>query len=149
MSEEFNVEEPEKVSMYNSGMAQIKRLDELWNKVHKYAEGGLLTKWNWILDRIWMELIGDLDEEEELDETGEEEIDKKNNKQLNPINRFDNFNLEIGSVNKQFIDKVLTLQDYQRIMYQTLMGKEAFLRRLQNKLGKGTKLVDVDEDMIE
>ena len=131
-------QQTEKISLYNSGMAQIKRLDELWAKIHKYAEGGLMTKWNWGLDRIWCELVGDLEEESE-------EEDKKDS----PIAKFENFKVLIGNINNQFIQRNINVQDYQRNMYEALMEKEAFLRRLQNKLGKGTKLVDADEDFIE
>jgi len=148
-------EQPEKISLYNSGMAQIKRLDELWAKIHKYVEGGLLTKWNWGLDRIWCELIGDIpedtveDDDDMIEVDGEEYVASKKEKKQTDIERFESFKIVIGNINKDFIEGKTKAMEYQRQMYEALMQKEAFLRRLQNRLGKGTKLVDADEDMIE
>lgn len=144
---EDNVEQPEKISLYNSGMAQIKRLDELWAKSHKYVEAGELTKWNWILDRIWCELIGDIPEKKDEDEDEEPDSDKK--EKLDDTDIFNNHKILIGEINNNLINKKIKLIDWQRELYEALMEKEAFLRRLQNRLGKGTKLVDADEDMIE
>lgn len=130
-------QQPEKISVYNSGVAQIKRLDELWNKTHKYAEGGLLSKWNWILDRIWCELIGDL------------ELSEEDSKDKSYKDTFDGFKVIIGDINQKFVKKEIKAEEYKRELYENLMDKEAFLRRLQQRLGKGTKFVDADEDMIE
>jgi len=115
----------EKTSLYNSGWAQIKRLDELWTESHSLARIGKLDNWNWLLDRVWMELVGDLKEDDDI------------------LKKFDTFNIAIG--------KLKTSEDKDKFpkLYNTLMEKEAFLRRLQNKLGKGTKLVDADEDDFE
>jgi len=130
-----------KISLYNSGMAQIRRLDELWVKIHKFAQDGDLTKWNWGLDRIWCELVGDIQENRKDDSDDE----KKNN----PTERFIFLNSMIGEVKNKLFKRLISIQDSQIGLYNLLMEKEAFLRRLQNRQGKGTKLVNADEDDIE
>lgn len=137
----------EKISLYNSGVAQIRRLDELWVKIHKYAEAGELIKWNWGLDRIWCELVGDIAEDK--DDDNELEKEKEKTKEQSPTEIFNSFKLTIGSLNKKIAERIISLSDYQKDFYDILMDKEAFLRRLQNKQGKGTKLVDADEDDFE
>jgi hypothetical protein len=138
--------QPEKISAYNSGIAQIKRLDELWVKTHRYAEGGLLSKYNWVLDRVWLELTGDLKiEEDEEDEEGK----KKESQDKHDEKKFEGFKAKIGQINKDFIDRTIKVEEYKRRLYEMIMEKETFLRRLQQRLGKGTKLVDADEDTIE
>ena len=131
MQPDFSGNDNQKVSLYNSGVAHIQRLDELCNKAHRFATLGNLPQWNWILDRVWMEVIGDLEAEDPR------------------IEEFNRFKLVIGDLNKRFTDKKIDFEEYKRLRYEALMAKEEFLRRLQNKLGKGTKLVDADEDMID
>jgi len=110
----------QKTSKYNSGVAQIMRLDYLWQETHKCARQGDLQKWNWILDRVWLELAGDLD---------------------NDDNRVSDFN--------KFIKDVAENKDQTCMLYQTLMRKELFLRRLQNELGKGTSYEESDSDYMD
>jgi len=50
---------PQKLSKYNSSLAQLFRIDALWQKVHLCAGRGDLMGWNWTLDRIWCELVAD------------------------------------------------------------------------------------------
>lgn len=131
-------EEPqqaEKISLYNSGVAQIKRLDDLWVKTHSAVQKGELKNWNWLLDRVWVELVGDLAEGDEQTKAREEE--------------FNAFRITLGNINMQFATGKISPIAFQTQFYDELMAKETFLRRLQNKLGKGTKLVDADEDEIE
>ena len=128
-------EAPEKISLYNSGVAQIKRLDDLWIKTHLAVQKGELKNWNWLLDRVWVELVGDLIEGDEQTKAREEE--------------FNAFRITLGNINREFASGKLSPVAFQTQFYDELMAKETFLRRLQNKLGKGTKLVDADEDEIE
>ena len=118
--EDYN-EQPEKISKYNSGIAQIYRVDNLWKNSHHHRCCGELILWNWDLDSVWCELVGDLKEDDER------------------IEKFAELDKEVG----------LNLMKDKRLLYKSLMNKEIFLRRLQNKLGKGTALMDANEDMIE
>jgi len=136
----------EKTSFFNSGVAQIRRLDELWTKIHVHAQQGDLTKWNWGLDRIWCELVGDIPEDES---NGVYKDTKEENKKETPTDKFIHLNLKIGEIKKRVLNKEISIPDSQIEMYNLLMEKEAFIRRLQNKQGKGTKLVDADEDMVD
>ena len=56
---------PQKLSKYNSSLAQLFRIDALWQKVHLCAGRGDLMGWNWTLDRIWCELVADSKKEDE------------------------------------------------------------------------------------
>lgn len=46
-------------SKYNSAVAQIMRLDNLWQMANYHALQGNLNKWNWVLDTLWRELASD------------------------------------------------------------------------------------------
>lgn len=118
-------------SVYNSGLAQIRRLDELWIKANLIAPKGRLDEWNWILDRIWLELIGDISKKGE--EVGEWKV--INSKISDLKNKLKTFTLRVGDFTSEY--------------YQILTEKEEFLRRLQNHVGKGTKFEDLDEDSID
>jgi hypothetical protein len=52
-----------KLSKYNSAIAQLYRLDQLWQKAHMFALNGDLIKLNWVLDRVWCELSADAGDE--------------------------------------------------------------------------------------
>ena len=105
-----------KLSKYNQGMPQLFRLDALWQKLNLLMPSGKLVESNWILDRVWCELIGDAEKEDEK---------------------------KFAELNK----KVL-LQKGRFNLYNVLMEKETFLRRLQNKQGKGTAYESLEEDEI-
>jgi len=105
-----------KLSKYNQGMPQLFRLDALWQKLNLLMPSGKLTDANWVLDRVWLELIGDAMEKDE------ENFDK--------------------------IDKKIFQQKNKYKLYKVLMEKETFLRRLQNKQGKGTAYEAPEEDEI-
>jgi len=121
--------ESEKTSKYNSGWAQIERIDLIWRNVHKYRCAGIYKKCNEEMDGVWIELAGDLAKDNEA----EKEIVRIDG-ELDKL--FSNFKDGSASINK---DKI----------YKKLMEKEIFIRRLQNTLGKGTALKDVDEDDFE
>ena len=124
-------EPQQKISRYNSGIAQIYRLDILWRDSHKHSRLGELTKWNWDLDRVWLELAGDLEED-----------DKQ-------ITDYEAFTTLIGDLNKKFTNRKIDLGEYKLTLYKLLMEKELFLRRLQNKLGKGSSYLEGDEDYMD
>ena len=136
------VETDEKTSKYNSAIDQLKRINNLWQKVNLAAETGEFLKWNMILDRIWCELGGDLDD--------------SNNEDKKVIDKFSEINTEIvklyplnSGTGKTF--NPTTKEDVERKskQYQLLIKKELYLRRLQNAQGKGTAYSDGEEDDFE
>lgn len=113
--EEFEENIPLK-SKYNSALAQLYRLDNLFQKANEYSSKGQLNSWNWTLDTIWRELSPDSDKEHEK---------------------------KMLSYNKLVIE-----HRSKTTLYQVLQFKEIFLRKLQNKQGKGSSYIDPDEDSL-
>jgi len=135
---DYNSEEDEeKISRINSaGLTNI-TLENLWRECYAAMTKGDLITWNRKLDAIWIVLGGDC---------------KENDQDDKEINRMD---LEIygaGSLNNKRIGfskespkaplKIAT-------QYLWLKKKSLFLKRLQNKQGKGTAYVSEDEDDID
>lgn len=56
-------EEEIKESRYNSAIAQLYRIDELWKLAHQHSRSGRFLKWNHILDAVWREIAADSKEE--------------------------------------------------------------------------------------
>lgn len=114
--EEYSAEQ-QRTSKYNSAIAILYRIDELWKDCHRHARNGELKKWNWDLDRVWCELVDDADEE------NKKEFKKH---MLN-------------------VSKVLSNPN---ALYQALLEKEIFLRKLQNTQGKGNKYDEGAEEYM-
>ena len=115
-----------RVSKFNSSIAILQRIDQLWKDAHSHSRSGQLMKWNWDLDRVWCELAADAE-----DKTA----------------KFEEFNKNI----KELIDKTKsekTAIKYSKL-YALILKKEIFLRVLQNKQGKGTVYEDSLEDYMD
>jgi len=147
------MEEPQesKVSKYNSGVAQLYRLDGLWKDVNNHSRSGLYLKWNEDLDRVWCELSRDLPEEEKKEDENKKIPTFKKAKE-----EFDKFDVKLkeqGSFQDSppagFIEISQEVKRKRNEHYKILMEKELFLRRLENKLGKGTAWEDDDEDNFD
>ena len=110
----------QKVSKFNSTLAILYRIDALWKQSHYYALSGNLIRLNWILDRVWCELASDADEN-----------DEKKMKEFN-----DN------------ISKLDKVKDKEKL-YKELLKKEIFIRKLQDKQGKGVAHEESLEDYWE
>lgn len=130
--------DPLQVSQYNEAVAKLMRIGSLWTMAHSSAIQRNYYKWNAVLDEVWKELAADTEKE------GTEESD------------IDNFNLslsklqplyQIGSTGFNKQDK--SSKDKMAKQYTILVKKEIYLRRLQNKLGMGTKYKDMYEDEID
>ena len=132
----MNEEEP-KVSKYNSGIAIILRLDNLWKDTHSHSRAGLFSKWNSDLDRIWCELSRDL-------------IEKEFKKTKVTFDEFDGDMEKLGNFEDSAPSGFKKLEKGKIIQrnkqYKKLMDKELFLRRLENQIGKGTAWDSGDED---
>ena len=140
-------EEEQQVSKYNSGINIIMRLDELWKDTHKYSRMGMFDRWNSTLDRVWVELARDINETDYQDkkEGGETILGKKSN--------YDNFDVRLKAIGdfqdkkeNEFEKPDKDKNTKRAKQYKVLIEKELFLRRLENKLGKGTAWDDMDED---
>lgn len=116
-------------SKYNSGVAQLYRLDGLWRNTHQYAVKGKYKLWNTILDRLWCELARDLS-------------DKEYKEYKEEFDGFDEALSKLGEILDTAPDgwvEITSQQKTNRIkQYKILNEKDLFLRRLENHLGKGT-----------
>ena len=115
-----------KTSSYNDAGLQIQRLHNKWVKADYYAEKGKLSKWKFVLDRIWGELFSDVMKETRAYN------DKKWLLDLN------------FKYKKKVIDA--TSQDD---LYKALDQRYLFLRWLQDYVGKGSVYKNVNTDVFE
>jgi len=110
-------------------------LEKLWNESYTTMTNGDYLKWNIKLDSIWAILGGDVKEGE------------KENKAFEKISKaiYDEgtLNSKIGTGFSQKPNPNNAKQ------YQLLLKKSLFLRRLQNKQGKGTAYASDDDDDID
>ena len=144
-------EEQNKTSKYNSGIAQLYRLDGLWRDVNTHSRQGLFTKWNEDLDRIWCELARDLPETDKTNTETEKVKSFKSNKE--DFDKFDSELAKLGDFQDHPPAGFVQIPNETKInrnkQYKILIEKELFLRRLENKLGKGTAWDDEDEDSFD
>ena len=124
-----------KLSSCNSAGNLIKRLDELWTAAHKDVRVGNYHDWNVILDRLWLEIAGDLPE----DSTENTKMDSFNTEIVKllplPSGNMSGFNKK---------DKV----DYDKLSKQflSLKKKERYIKFTEAKLGLNKDYVDEMED---
>ena len=127
-------------SKFSSGINQLMRLDQLWKDSNSYSVAGLYSKWNTKLDVIWRELARDLSDKVYGERKALFDAFDTNLGKAGPFmdNGSDTFNdEEIETINKRSKH------------YRKLNDKELFLKRLENKYGKGTTWSDGDEEDIE
>ena len=120
MEEYPESQEAIRVSKFNSSLAILYRIDILWKDAHRHSRMGLLIRWNWDLDRVWTELAADAKE--------------------NDLEAFQKFNKKISEINK--------IKEREKL-YTTLLNKEIFLRKLQNKQGKGMSYEENIDDYMD
>lgn len=135
-SQEYEEQLSDKISKINSAGLINLRLHNLWNDVNKHARQGQFSSWNSDLDRLWCELAGDVKENNDVHKNF-----KKIQEELKKISPLINWKDNRGF--KEFSDEE---KKQQSIQYDKLMEKEVFLRKLQNKQGKGTAYVDPEDD---
>ncbi len=125
------------ISKHSSGVSIIIRIDGLWKDANIHSCSGQYSKWNTKLDVIWRELARDILEDEW--EQRKEDFDK-----------FDKRLVDAGAFNdagSDTFEDITTKESKIRSKhYRILNDKELFLKRLENKLGKGTTFHDGDED---
>jgi len=121
----------EKMSRINSaGLINI-TLENLWKDCYNAMSRGALDLWNAKLDALWLILGGD------VEQNGNE--DKK--MQVMDLEIYKLGQLKPG---KSMGFKVATNENATK-QYQLLKQKSLFLRRLQNKQGKGTAYQSDDD----
>lgn len=108
----------DKKSKYNAAVSQIYRLDNLFQNAQYHRSKGGLTRCNWVLDSIWVELASDAKPADE-------------------------------KVFNQFINHIIKFKNNKSSLYQIMIKKEIWLRKLQNNQGKGTAYIDESEDDFE
>ena len=130
MAEEYmESQEPDRKSKYNAAISQLYRLDELWRECHKQKRNYNLFLWNIALDSIWSELS----EDSKIDD--DNEFNRHN--RILILNEFFIRKQPIGFETVSQVDV-----QKQAINYQILLSKEVWLRKLQNKQGKGAVYED-------
>ncbi|HDK42170.1 MAG TPA: hypothetical protein ENG87_02220 [Candidatus Pacearchaeota archaeon] len=126
-----------KISRINAaGIINI-TLENLWKDAFSSMAKGNLVIWNRKLDAVWGILGGDQEENDGVDK----EMDKLNMKIY-----------ETGSLNHKKVGFEKLKEDEAEKMalqYLLLNKKNLFLRRLQNKQGKGTAYQSEDTDDMD
>lgn len=119
--------EMDKLSKINSAALINLRLSNLWIDVNKDARAGSYKSWNHDLDRVWCELGGDV-KEKSTSLTDFKKLNEKVSKSFKGLNlKKDGFSGYSEEQKESMVG-----------LYNSLMEKELFLRRLMNKQGKGT-----------
>lgn len=125
-------QQEEKVSKFNSAGLINATLEKLWGESYSAMASGDYRKWNVKLDSIWAILGGDVDKDSPTDKEF-----RRISKELYETGSFAG---KVGTGFKKIENPNNSLQ------YHLLLEKALFLRRLQNKQGKGTAYADGDED---
>lgn len=137
---EPNNEQDQQISKHSSGVSILIRIDGLWKDANLHSRAGLFSKWNTDLDVIWRELARDLDDSDY--ESKKTKFNKFDEDLVNSGNFKDTGNETFDGLSKSQVDS-------RSKQYKILNDKELFLKRLENKLGKGTTWDDGDEDDFE
>lgn len=135
LNQDIDIDDDKQMSRINSaGIINI-TLENLWRDVYNSMSSGDYSKWNIKLDAIWSLLGGDCEENGEEDKA------------------YTKLNLDVytkGSLKtKQGTGFKKVDNPNNSIQYLLLLKKNLFLRRLQNKQGKGTAYSRGDEDDID
>ncbi len=119
-----------KVSAFGDALGQIKRLDYLYIRCMNRRERGDLLGVKWALDSAEVELYVDTIRVSELFKTDYVNLLKKINENILESEK-------ISDKNERFSK-----------LYQALLKKEKTLRMIQEKAGKGSKLIEQEEDFV-
>jgi len=132
---EYSDDQPERVSQFNSGLAILYRLDNLWKDAHRHSRDIEYGRWNEDLDRVWLELSEDASNDDF------KKIEVYNNKLLG---------LGVYGLSKTLqIENPSLYHKVRNMQKKLLLLKEMFLRKLQNTQGKGGAYEDSAEDYMD
>ena len=125
-------------SQFNSGVAQIYRMDNLKKDAHNHARKLNYQAWDEDIDRKWLELVADTDEKGD-------QIKKYNqfDKRLKKLSFFKTLLIPGFAKTPECIVKLRQLQK------QVLIEKETFVHRIENKQGKGTAYEDSMDNYMD
>lgn len=133
MGKDFNKQDSETMmSRINSAGLINSTLENIWKDSYNAMASGNYSLWNTKLDAIWAILGGDVKEDDE---------DEKKYNSIN-LKIYENGSLK-SKIGSGFDEKT---NPNNAIQYQLLIKKALFLRRLQNKQGKGTAYENEDQD---
>lgn len=118
-------------------------LENLWKEAYYHQARNRLWDWNRRLDSIWLILGGD-EPEEQKDPNRKDWVKAFNELDLKLNNTGSLIHKEYG-FNQMKESEVKTIA----MQYQLLKEKSLFLRRLQNKQGKGTAYDTGEEDYMD
>lgn len=138
--EEYEAFEP-KLSKYNAAIAQLYRLDKLWQDANKHSRSGNLLLWNYDLDCIWRELAPDAPYPKKEEKSYEQKINSIN-KNLVETNLFN-----LNEIHPWQINNEKKIENSK--IYGILMIKEILLRFLQNAEKKGTAYEDSIDNYMD
>lgn len=110
-------------------------LERLWSECYSAMSSGNYILWNTKLDAIWVILGGD------VKENGDEDKSIR----VIDLEIYNNGSLK-NKIGRGFESKS---NPNNAIQYQLLKKKSLFLRRLQNKQGKGTAYYDGEDEEAE
>ena len=124
-----------KVSRYNSAELLNLSLHALWQEARNHARKGDYNAWKNDLDMLWGELGSDVDEN-----SAEEKEFLKKDKDISDLSAFSSPVIKgFSKLNEEQVKKRI-------VLYHKLRDLHIWLKRLQNKTGKGTAYKDPDED---
>ena len=129
--------EEERISKINAAGIINVTLENLWRDVFSSMSKGDLVTWNRKLDAIWSILGGDVIE-------GETEDTKMEALNLQIYNTGSLSHKKVGFQKLQSDEA-----EKMALQYLLLSKKNLFLRRLQNKQGKGTAYASDDRDDMD
>lgn len=135
-NQEAETQESQLSRINSAGLTNI-TLENLWRDCYSAIAQGDLEKWNRKLDAIWIVLGGDV-KEGDNDDKAMKDID---------LNIYAN-----GSLNNKRIGFTKSSKNSSLIIatqYIWLKKKSLFLKRLQNRQGKGTAYASEDDDDID
>ena len=138
MEEDFEETSTSKISKINAAGLINLIIADLWRDSYRHSRKGDLSNWNADLNCLWIEFSGDVVE----GDTNDEEYKKieKGLMELGPISRQSSVGFK--EITKE--DKVNFAKQY-----NLLLKKAIFLKRLQNKQGKGTAYRDESDDYMD
>lgn len=123
-----NSQENYKQAAFNSSISILLRVDRLWSQAHQHCSNGMYEKWATDLDRLFIEFYADAKEEDLV------EVEKLN-KEI----------LKIGFHRHTETGRLKNLPE----LYKTIFQKEMFLKKLEQKQGRGLGYEDDIEDYMD
>ena len=118
-------QEEQKTSRFNSQIFILQRIHQLWLDCSKHSRRGELINWSKDLDRIWCELSADASAQE--------------------IITFWEYFAKIEECYFEDKEEPGKFKVDQQKLYPLLLQKEMFMRKVQNKQGKGESYNEGDD----